>query len=979
MDIFSPTQSGPQSLMIPPAYESMTLGALPQIWAEHFVHRTALQDAEGSMSYVQFSRQIEEQAAGFSALGLQPGDNVLLHMHNSSRFVVTCFALFRIGAVPVLTLPSQRRKDLLGLADIARPKVFIATVTETGQAEFEDTAAALLAQDNDGLQVIADGVHSCYVSLADLPVRCPPPSVKVTDEEMALLLISGGTTGTPKLIPRTHRDYLYNVTASASLCGVNSDSVYLAVLPAAHNFTFGCPGILGTLAAGGKVVFPDHPGCDETMPLISRYRVTHTALVPTLAQLWTEARSWEDSDLSSLVMIQIGGARLDPLLAQKVETSLGPLQQVFGMAEGLLCYTRPDDPLDVRVNCQGRPLSADDEVLIVDDQLQPVAPGETGELLTRGPYTIKGYYHAEAHNKLAFTEQGYYRTGDLVRLTTEGNLQVMGRKKEQINRNGEKISAAEVEDALQQLPDISGAVVVPVPDKNYGERICAFVIWESEAVTASAVRQQLVSEGLSQYKIPDQIESVGNWPLTAVGKIDKQALIRRAETSSDNFDERRCYETFCLEHDSDPATLAVCLSEDIHCQDFIIYEQAGEWSIGINRAASLTVNTRGEMCDFSGQKHQLSAGEICTAIDAQTAAINIADWRLYGRADFEFCRFALDLPQEEAERTLVDMFVPETEIRISKTEIRVRTLQPSAMPDVASARLLAAQRTISAGSPCLLSQQDILQQAATRQHYKSAVSNSVADIQRDDYQKVILSRRACLPWLIDFGRSYLDGRRHNTPARSFSLRMGDFQAFGFSPETVLEVDHKGLLSTQPLAGTRALPDDPCEAAELTRELLRDPKEITEHAISVKLAVEELEQVCAPGTTGVSEFMSVYKRGSVQHLASRVTGQLRDDRSVWDAFKVIFPAITASGIPKRESIAAIMEYEEEPRGLYSGCVLVADCSGSFDAALVLRSAYGNSEGHWLQAGAGVVSLSTPEREWEETCEKMACVLNNVWPA
>lgn len=169
----------------------------------------------------------------------------------------------------------------------------------------------------------------------------PQPDVSAT----ALLLLSGGTTGTPKLIPRRHADYSYNFSASAELCGISQQSVYLAVLPVAHNFPLACPGILGTLACGGKVVLTDSASCDEVMPLIAQERVTHVALVPALAQLWVQAVEWEDSDLSSLRVIQAGGARLDPTLAEQVIATFDcTLQQVFGMAEGLLCFTRLDDP-----------------------------------------------------------------------------------------------------------------------------------------------------------------------------------------------------------------------------------------------------------------------------------------------------------------------------------------------------------------------------------------------------------------------------------------------------------------------------------------------------------------------------------------------------------------------------------------------------------------------------------------------------------
>src|SRR5439155_21812384 len=228
----------------------------------------------------------------------------------------------------------------------------------------------------------------------------------------ALLLLSGGTTGLPKLIARTHDDYAYNFSASAEVCRLGADSVYLVALPAAHNFPLACPGMLGTFSVGGRVVMTASAKAEDTFARIEAEGVTITALVPTLVIRWLDAPERARFDLSSLQVLQVGGARLNPETARRVGPELGcRLQQVFGMGEGLLNYTRLDDPDEIVIETQGRPLSPADEVLVVDTDGDPVADGEPGELLTRGPYTIRGYYRAEDHNARAFTPQGFYRTG----------------------------------------------------------------------------------------------------------------------------------------------------------------------------------------------------------------------------------------------------------------------------------------------------------------------------------------------------------------------------------------------------------------------------------------------------------------------------------------------------------------------------------------------------------------------------------------
>ncbi|ENM5724749.1 salicylate synthase [Vibrio mimicus] len=437
------------------------------------------------------------------------------------------------------------------------------------------------------------------------------------------------------------------------------------------------------------------------------------------------------------------------------------------------------------------------------------------------------------------------------------------------------------------------------------------------------------------------------------------------------------FSSFVLGHQCHPLQLVSALTSASFCDEYLVYEHQSEWAVGINKLQHLTVNNRGEMCDFEGNTQPINPRHLCRHIYRATQTIPFKNWRLFGRVDFEFSRFALDLKQQDSERTLFELFIPKIELRINSNQIIIRTIDSSVVLKIQE--IIAATSALSLPSETtnkVLSQADIVDCHEVKHHYQQTVASAVNEIKADQYKKVILSRPAILPMNIDIQKSFIVGRLHNTPARSFMLKLNDLEAFGFSPETVLEVNQQGKVSTQPLAGTRFLPQDQDEAAKLKKELLTDPKEIAEHAASVKLAIEELEQVCTASSVHVSEFMTVSERGSVQHLASRVAGQLAPDKSAWDAFNILFPSITASGIPKREAIDAIARFEKQPRKLYSGSVLIADQDGFFDAALVLRAGYKSQATSMLQAGAGIISLSNPHREWEETCEKMACVLNHL---
>lgn len=252
--------------------------------------------------------------------------------------------------------------------------------------------------------------------------------------------------------------------------------------------------------------------------------------MPPLALAWLAASGRTERDLSSLEVLQVGGAKFSAEAAKRVRPELGcTLQQVFGMAEGLVNYTRLDDPEDTIVATQGRPISPDDEVRVVDDRGEPVPNGTSGHLLTRGPYTIRGYYRAPEHNSTAFTEDGFYRTGDIVRLTDDGYLVVEGRAKDQINRGGEKVAAEEVENHLLGHPAVADVAVVSMPDPYLGERSCAFVVVQGEQPKAVELKKFVRGRGLAEYKVPDKVVFVDEFPVTGVGKISKSDLRRALE------------------------------------------------------------------------------------------------------------------------------------------------------------------------------------------------------------------------------------------------------------------------------------------------------------------------------------------------------------------------------------------------------------------------------------------------------------------
>ncbi|GAB90257.1 salicylate synthase [Gordonia rhizosphera] len=398
--------------------------------------------------------------------------------------------------------------------------------------------------------------------------------------------------------------------------------------------------------------------------------------------------------------------------------------------------------------------------------------------------------------------------------------------------------------------------------------------------------------------------------------------------------------------------------------EYVVYERDHRWvfAAGVRARIVLTASavtvTHDDVSVTTPWHTDPSA-----ALAAALASLEIPDWRVYGWVVFDYSAAHHDLQRHVPDdAVLAQLIVPEVEAHVDAAGIDTGDADPA----VAS---LLRELAASAAAPGPATPVAV---DSDPDGYRGRVGAAVAEIGAGRYDKVILSRRVDIPFAVDLPATYARGRAGNTPARSFLLSLGSLAAAGFSPELVVAADSDGTVVTEPLAGTRALGRSGDLDESARAELLRDAKEISEHAISVRACVDEIASVALPGTTVVSEFMAVRERGSVAHLASTVRGELAPDADAWRALAVLFPSITASGIPKARALDAIYRLEPDTRGLYSGAVLTASSAGDLEATLALRTVFATDDGAWLRAGAGIVAQSTPEREFEETCEKLASV-------
>jgi 2,3-dihydroxybenzoate-AMP ligase len=500
---------------------------------KRFANRTALVDGDAVFSYADMDRVTTNLALNLLEIGIKPLDRVVPTLPNVHEFVLLYFALQKIGAIPIAALVTHRFGEISQFVRLSGTTTCVYPET-IGDFAFGPIIERV-AESSPAMKIrivlgkAGTGEHSLR-ELIDKPATLPASrlaEIQIDPTDPCIFQLSGGTTGIPKLIPRTNNDYAYNSKVAASVCELNQDSVLLLVLPIAHNLPLACPGIQGFMFTGAKVVVHGNTRPEEMFALIQKHKVTHLKVVPALLIRLINDPSIGNYDLSSLKLIQSGGQRMQPEVRAKTRALIPGVfvQENFGMSEGTLMFVRASDPEEVKLETCGRPVCEDDEVKLLDEDDREVSMGEVGELTVRGPYTLRGYFGVPEYNAKQFTSDGFYRSGDLMRLHPSGNYVVEGRKKDLINRGGEKISAEEVENLILMHPAVQNVACVPMPDAAMGEKMCAFVILKAgQSLDLKTLVSFLVTKEIAKFKLPERLEVLADFPVSTFGKVSKKAL-----------------------------------------------------------------------------------------------------------------------------------------------------------------------------------------------------------------------------------------------------------------------------------------------------------------------------------------------------------------------------------------------------------------------------------------------------------------------
>jgi 2,3-dihydroxybenzoate-AMP ligase len=511
-------------------WEGITISEMVERTARQLPDKVAVVHGEHRITYSELIRSAKSLAGGLLRLGLQAQDRAVVQLPNCLEFVSLYLALNYIGVIPVMALRAHRQSEIRHFVRASSASAYFIP-DRVGTFDYRPMAAEIVAEYPSLRHVVVVGqsgpgqasfrelfTETCAAD-GNFPTAQPDPN------EVSTMLLSGGTTSLSKLIPRTHNDYVLNARLCAEVAGFSPDTVFMAILPLGHNYNLAAPGLLGAFYMGATVVIGKSTDANEVFNTIQKERVTVVAAAVPLITMWLNSGIAKAFDTSSLRVIQNGGARLAPELRARIRREIGCTpQEIYGTAEGLINMTRLGDPDDLLLESSGAPVSDWDEINVVDIDGRTVADGESGELITRGPYTIRGYYNAPEVDSAAFTNDGFYRMGDIVRKRGR-YVYTEGRRKDLINRGGEKISCDEVENLIFGLSQVSQVSIVAMADTVFGEKACACVVLcPGTKLTFDELIAHLRAQKIASFKLPERLEVLESFPTSPVGKVLKRNL-----------------------------------------------------------------------------------------------------------------------------------------------------------------------------------------------------------------------------------------------------------------------------------------------------------------------------------------------------------------------------------------------------------------------------------------------------------------------
>lgn len=516
-------------------WAGLTFGDVLDRAADIHPDKEAFVDGRTRLTYGRAREKANRLAVSLMDLGIEPLDRVLVQLPNWNEFVFAYFALQKIGAVTVLLIDRYREFEINRLIDLTGATSWIVP-SKYRKTDYSPIIQNVLKEHPEMKHVITvrgEGAHEPFHRLEALV-----ETAALTDENLARLAArrpdpmqvahmgpTGGTTGAPKIVPRTHNSLINGTEYCSKSWEQSIEDINLLAGPIGHDLTF-TKGFIGSVITQGKVVLLDSTDNQDICETIEREKVTSIIWVPTLAQRMLQYEDLAKYDLRSLRKMHSAGGASHPGLVKEVTEKLKmKFYNGYGGTEGMTTITRTTDDLEVICSTVGRPTCPYDTYKVIDKDGRALPPGEQGELVLKGPGVFTGYYNNPEENKAVFTRDGFFRTGDVARIDEKGYITLTGRIKEMINRGGESISATEIERLITRHPEVAAVAVIPMPDPLMGERVCAYIQPKPGArLTFERIISFLKEQRASVLQLPERIEFIHAMPYTSAQKTDKRRL-----------------------------------------------------------------------------------------------------------------------------------------------------------------------------------------------------------------------------------------------------------------------------------------------------------------------------------------------------------------------------------------------------------------------------------------------------------------------
>ncbi|MGQ9648391.1 MAG: AMP-binding protein [Thermodesulfobacteriota bacterium] len=516
-------------------WAGLTLGDLLDKAADIYPNKEALVDGRSRLTYSQAREVVNRLAISLMKLGIKTMDRVLVQLPNWNEFVYSYFALQKIGAIPVLLIDRYRPYEINHLVRLTgavswvvpekyRKTDYLPIIRDVSKNSPKIKHVIVVRGGRHkglhNLETMVERTELKERDLVRLARRRPDPM------QVAHMGPTGGTTGLPKVVPRTHNSLICGIEYAARAWEMDVHDTCLLAGPIGHDLTF-TKGLCGSLFTFGKTVFLDSMDPKDICETIQQEKVTAIVWVPTLAKRLIDFEGLKNYDLSSLKKMHCGGGVSQPEVIQGVWERLGcTFFNAYGGTEGQTTITRSKDDPETILHTVGRPTCPYDTYKVVDRKGKELPPHTPGELIIKGPGVFTGYYKAPEENQMAFDKEGFFRTGDVVKMDEAGNITITGRVKEMINRGGESISATEIESLIIGHPGVAMVAVIPMPDPVMGERVCAYIQPKPGAnLNFDKIIAHLKERKASVLQFPERIEFIGDMPLTKAEKVDKKTLI----------------------------------------------------------------------------------------------------------------------------------------------------------------------------------------------------------------------------------------------------------------------------------------------------------------------------------------------------------------------------------------------------------------------------------------------------------------------